>query len=85
MFIGVNLKCAHHRGAERQSVLVRARSEQNRWLEESGVIRRLEEAGMMGQNRFDSYKAPQPPLSLLAEPPLIVQIEKTKPRLRVSA
>jgi hypothetical protein len=44
-------------GRSGKGVLVRARSEQNRWLEELGVIRRVEEAGMMDQNRFDSYKA----------------------------
>jgi hypothetical protein len=44
-------------GRSGKAVLVRARSKQNRCLEESGVIRRVDEAGMMGQNRFDSYKA----------------------------
>jgi uncharacterized protein with von Willebrand factor type A (vWA) domain len=46
-------------GRSGKGVLVRARSKQNRCLEESGVIRRVEEAGMMGQNRLDSYKARQ--------------------------
>jgi hypothetical protein len=44
-------------GRSGKGVLVRARSKQNRCLEELGVIRRVEEAGMMGEYRFDSYKA----------------------------
>jgi hypothetical protein len=44
-------------GRSGKGVLVRARSKQNRCLEKLGVIRRVEEAGMMDQNRFDSYKA----------------------------
>ena len=39
-------------GRSGKGVLVRARSKQNRCLEELGVIRRVEEAGMMGEYRL---------------------------------
>ena len=64
MFIGVNLKCAHQVRPPPRAGAAKAclfgHGPKNRCLEELGVIRRVEEAGMMDQNRFESYKAHHP-------------------------